>query len=358
LEEIKNQNKSLVKPLMGGGVGLLVLALPFLIGSILTQYWVFVLCTMLVYIIAVSGLDILFGYSGQISLGHAAFFAIGAYTVALMKKYLGGYMPNEWTLFLFILATMILAAVLSAAIGALLAYPAAKLKFHFLSLATIAFGEVVYNLVNVSPGRITGDNTGMVITGIQFLNKNPLPKYTLWYYFLLFFVGIALLGKHFLVRSRTGRAFTAIRENTHAADGMGINVRKHKIIAFAVSAFYTGLAGALFVNLQQGITPEASKQRQSVLFLTMLLFGGSGSMVGPIIGVAVIEILMELIRPLKEYQMLLYGVLLLIVIVALPGGIYSGIKDAIISLKRRKLVKSNAATKQESKEGDGYAGNK
>ena len=138
----------------------------------------------------------------------------------------------------------------------------------------------------------------------------------------------------------------AIRENTHAANGMGVNVRKNKIIAFAVSAFYTGFAGAVYVHLIRYIAPATAQQKQSVLFLTMLLFGGTGSLVGPIIGVIFIELLLELIRPLQEYQMLLYGILLLIVIVALPGGLYGGVKDAIVSLKRRKETAKLAKSDQ------------
>jgi branched-chain amino acid transport system permease protein len=122
---------------------------------------------------------------------------------------------------------------------------------------------------------------------------------------------------------------------------MGVNVRKQKIIAFTVSAFLTGLAGALYVHLIKYISPETSMQKQSVLFLTMLLFGGTASIMGTIIGVASIEILMEVIRPLQEYQMLFYGVLLLIVIVVLPGGIYGGIKDLIVSIRRKKAEKIN-----------------
>ena len=323
------------------GVAVLLLALPFLLQLIMNnEYGVMILCIMLVYVIAVSGLDILFGYSGQISLGHAAFFVIGAYTSGLLNNYFG--IP--------LIVTIPFAAILSAGIGGLLAYPASKLKFHFLSLATIAFGEIVYNFLYVSPGGFTRDYLGINVINISFLGN-----YTAWYFFLLFFVLLALLCKHFIINSYTGRAFTAIRENTHAADGMGVDVRKYKIIAFMISAFYTGFAGALYVHLIKYISPETSKQKQSVLFLTMLLFGGSGSIVGPIIGVVIVEILMELIRPLQEYQMLLYGVLLLIVIVGLPGGIYGGIKDVIISFKRRMLIKQGGAGQDITKGGDGDA---
>jgi branched-chain amino acid transport system permease protein len=303
-----------------------LVALPFLIQAIRgNEYGVMIACIMLVYIIAVSGLDILFGYSGQISLGHASFFVIGAYTTGLLNLYFGT--P------LYI--TIPLAAVFSAVIGGILAYPASKLKFHFLSLATIAFGELVFNFLYVSPGGFTRDYLGIKVIGISFLTD-----YTRWYFFLLFWVTLGLLAKHSLVNSRTGRAFIAIRENTHAADGMGINVRWNKILAFMISAFYTGLAGALFVHLIKYISPETAKQKQSVLFLTMLLFGGTGSMWGPIIGVVILEILLELIRPLQEYQMFFYGVLLLVVIIALPGGIYGGIKDALVSYERKKMAKN------------------
>ena len=298
---IKDKKKG---PRVLAGVAALI-ALPFLIHlAVGNDYWVMICSIILLYTIAVSGLDILFGYSGQISLGHAAFFVIGAYTTGLLNNYFG--IP--------LIFTIPLGAILSAAIGALLAYPASKLKFHFLSLATIAFGEIVYNFLYVSPGGFTGDYLGMDAINISFLTS-----YTRWYFFLLVICVLALVGKYSLVHSRTGRAFIAIRENTHAADGMGVDVRKTKIVAFAVSAFYTGLSGALFVHLIKYISPETGKQKQSVLFLTMMLFGGTGSMAGPIIGVVLVEVLLEIIRPLQEYQMLLYGILLLIVIYRAAG---------------------------------------
>ncbi len=325
LSFITNKKKG---PRVLAGVAALT-ALPFLIQLVVgNDYWVMICSIMLLYTIAVSGLDILFGYSGQISLGHAAFFVIGAYTTGLLNNYFG--IP--------LIFTIPLGAILSAAIGALLAYPASKLKFHFLSLATIAFGEIVYNFLYVSPNGFTGDYLGMDAINISFLTS-----YTKWYFFLLVICVLALLGKYSLIHSRTGRAFIAIRENTHAADGMGVDVRKSKIVAFAVSAFYTGLSGALFVHLIKYISPETGKQKQSVLFLTMMLFGGTGSMAGPIIGVVLVEILLEIIRPLQEYQMLLYGILLLIVIIGLPGGIYGGFKDLVASYERKKMARLVAA---------------
>lgn len=304
----------------------LIIALPFIGQGIAgNQYPVLIMCISLTYILAVSGLDILFGYSGQISMGHAAFYTIGAYTTGLLNMYF------NWPLWI----TIPCGALLPTLIGTLLAYPASKLKFHFLSLATIAFGEITYYFLYCSPGGFTKDFKGINVVGISFLEGS----YVKWYFFLLAIVIIALIGKTTLINSRVGRAFTAIRENTHAADGMGIDVRKNKVLAFAISAFLTGLAGALYVHLIKYISPETSMQKQSVLFLTMLLFGGTASIAGTIMGVASIEILMECIRPLQEYQMLFYGILLLIVIVALPGGLYGGLKDLQTARKRKQHIK-------------------
>jgi len=195
----------------------------------------------------------------------------------------------------------------------------------------VAFGEITYYFLYNSPGGFTNDYKGINVKSIPFLKID----YTKWYFFLLIFVILFLLGKTSLIRSRVGRAFIAIRENTHAADGMGIDVRKYKIIAFAVSAFMTGFAGALYVHLIKYISPETSMQRQSVLFLTMLLFGGTASIPGTIIGVLSIEVALELFRPLQEYQMLFYGILLLLVIVAMPGGIYSFVKDLVTGRRKK-----------------------
>ncbi len=330
VHQLKNQNIQKRLPLLGI-LAAVVLALPFLLKLTSgNDYLTTIACFALLYIIAVNGLDILFGYSGQISLGHAAFFSIGGYTTGMLAKYF--QIPLYFTI--------PIAAILACAIGALLAYPASKLKFHFLSLATIAFGEIILNLANVSPGGVTGDNLGMPVIGIKFLSNT-----TRWYYFLLFFVVIALLYKTSLVKSRVGRAFMAIRENTHAADGMGVNVHKYKIIAFAISAFYTGFAGAMYAHFMKYMNPNNAELTQSVMFLTMLLFGGTASLVGPILGVVLITVLMELIRPLQEYQMLFFGVLLLVVIIALPGGFYGGIKDARESIEKRKLQKAQLGRK-------------
>ncbi|HIR05604.1 MAG: branched-chain amino acid ABC transporter permease [Lachnospiraceae bacterium] len=314
-------------------VGIVLLAFPFAAEKVFNwNYGVLLANFMILYIIAVSGLDILFGYSGQISMGHAAFFCIGAYGSVLLHEFTG----------LPVLITILIGTVLATLIGSLLAYPASKLVFHFLSLATIAFGEVVYQLVAQSPGNITGNFTGKFTETISLFGFK-LNTYTKYYFFSVVCMVIFLIIKTNLVRSRVGRAFIAIRENSHAANGMGINVRKYKVIAFATSAFYTAFAGGLYAHLVRFISPDTFTQKQSVMFLTMLLFGGSASVGGTVTGVFTVQFLNEILRSAERYQLLIYGVLLLVVILAFPGGLFGLVKQAIKKVKTRKEANANAS---------------
>lgn len=309
----------------------LSLLLPLLFSG--STFLILVFCFIEIYIIAVSGLDIVFGYCGQISLGHAAFYAIGAYGSVLLHKYCG--IP--------VFITMILAACLSAIIGALVAYPCSNLVFHFLSLATQAVGEIVYLLISHSPNNFTGNFVGMYTDPVNIFGLK-MDSNMKFYYFALVCVLLFLMAKQFLVNSRTGRAFTAIRENTHAANGMGINVRAYKVKAFATSAFYTAFAGAMYAHLVMYVSPDSFLYKQSVMFLTMLLFGGSGSLYGPIVGSAAVLLVNETLRSLQDYQMFIYGIIMLIVIIAMPGGIYGVIKDLVANVKAKKTAggKANA----------------
>lgn len=302
--------------------GALLLFLPIILVN--NQYVILICGYIAIYTIAVSGLDILFGFSGQISMGHAAFFAIGAYGSSIIHTYTK--IPVIFTIFL--------AAILATLIGALLAYPASKLVFHFLSLATVAFGEIVYQLIAQSPGDITGNFTGYFPTPINLFGFK-INTYTRIYYFALICVVIFLIVKQRLLKSKQGRALLAIRENSHAADGMGINVRKYKVMAFAVSAFFTAFAGALYAHFVQFISPDTFTNKQSVMFLTMLLFGGTGSVAGPVIGAAAVLSLNEGLRFLEKYQMLIYGIMLLLAILLMPGGIVGVVKKIFAKTKKK-----------------------
>lgn len=320
------QNNSLLKKKSITTVLLtvVILCLPMILTGLNSDYIILVCCFAELYIIATAGLDLLFGYCGQISMGHAAYFAIGAYGSGLLRNYTG--MP--------VLACMLVSMVISAVIGAIIAFPCAKLKFHFLSLATIAFNNIIYLLLVHSPGGITNDLSGMFSDRFELFGI-VLDSYTACFYFGLVCVVVFLFVKQRIVNSKVGRAFVAIRENAHAADGMGIDVRKYKIIAFAVSAAFVAFAGAFYMHLVGYVHPDTFQQKQSVMFLTMLLLGGSGSLIGPIIGVVIIELMMESLRALQNYQMLIYGCVLLIVILLIPGGVYGETKKIVSRIKSK-----------------------
>lgn len=279
------------------------------------KYYALIFSLCGVYSIAITGLDILFGYSGQISFGHAAFFAVGAYTSAIIST---RYSISP-------IITMIFGVLLSVLIGLLIAIPASKLVKHFLSLITIAFGQIVYLILNTSR-EITGGGTGITrIPDIDLLifkiDENIEYAIFVWLIVLLVF----LLKKR-IVESKIGLAFLAIKENTIAASGLGINVRKYKIMAFAISAGIAGLAGALYSHLMGFISPDTFNSAQSTLFLTMLLFGGTCSYLGPIVGSIVLIFIREFLQEFSRFQTLIYGVFLLIVLFYFPNGIVSLIK--------------------------------
>ena len=311
------------KKYMPALVGLVLLAA--LLAAVRGQQYLLTLLNFVcMYMISVSGLDILFGYSGQISLGHAAFYAAGAYTSALLTTKLG---VPVWI-------AIAAACLVSLILGIIVALPASKLIHHFLALLTISVGQLVY--IVLSRAEFTNAMTGIrSIPKISHFGFQLKSKYA-FLIFMILMVALFLLIKQRIVYSRVGRAFQAIRENPVAANGIGINVQKYKIMAFAISAVFTGFAGAMYAHFVGFISPETFTSSQSVMFLTMLLFGGMGTFSGPLIGATIVTFLNESLQVLGSYRMMVYGAFILAVLLFLPHGI-SGIIDILRQrLTRRK----------------------
>jgi len=313
---------------------LFCLALAVLVSYLLRDnYPSLILCFICINTIAVTGLDLLFGYTGQVSFGHAGFYAIGSYASTILSIRLG--IPVAFS--------MIIAAFISMLFGFIIAIPASKLVKHFLSLLTIAFGNMVYIFISVTKSLTNGFNgimniPDLVIFGYRFKSNQS-------YFFLLVVVTVlALIAKNRLIHSRFGRALIAVRENPHAAAGMGINVSYYKVMAFALSAFMTGLAGALNAHLMGFISPDSFNNTQSNAFMTMLLFGGIASTFGPLIGSAILTVVTEVMQEFVQYQMLLYAIFILLVLYLMPNGV-SGLIHKVtarISKKKGKKVKGHA----------------
>jgi branched-chain amino acid transport system permease protein len=260
---------------------LLVLLAPFVIGSYLQSQIVFVF----IYAIVGVGLLILAGFAGQVSLGHAAFLAIGAYTA--------GYMQRHGVPFLVYLP---LSVVLTGAVGALVGFPALRLAGIYLVIATIAFGFIMEE-VAARWESVTNGNDGMRIKQIELFGFTLSRDGYSFYYLCLGFLVLVLVLALNLLRSPTGRAFIAIRDSETAAQSIGVNLSVYKVMAFSISAAMTGLAGCLYAHKMSFISPEMFTLLLSLEFVIVILIGGVGSLHGAVLG----SIFVVMVDPFLSY---------------------------------------------------------
>jgi len=256
------------------------------------------------------GLSLFLGYTGQISLGHAAFFGAGAYTTALLTTRQG--FPS------------LLAFLISAAVAASLAYvigrPILKLKGYFLALATLGFGEIFLVMVRETP-ELTGGVVG--ISGIPWFSCAGVIFDTyLKQYYLIWgvLIGLVLFSKN-IVRSRVGRAFLAVSASEDAASTVGIPVVKIKLTAFVTSAAFAGFAGSLFASVMATASPESFSLNLSILIVMMVILGGVGNLYGPIVGAILLTGLTDVLAGYQEYSLPLYGVIFILLLIFFPEGI-------------------------------------
>ena len=313
-----------------------LMLVPVIIGFFSSGIYILnVINYILVYAIASTGLNIMTGYSGQINLGGAAYFSVGAYAVVILCN---AGVPT--------ILSIVGAMVLVAFFGFLTAIPAAKLKFHFLALATMAVGEIVNNLLMVSPGGITNDTHGMFVKslklfGITFSNDISL------YYLLISMTILCIVLTYSFLHSRTGRACIATRDSVDAAGSCGIQVSRYKIIATVLSCVIIGFAGFLFAYLNRYISPDTFAAGKSTMFMSMMMLGGSGTLLGPALGAILITVIMEILRGIPgvgTYMQLAYGLILLAVMMFLPQGLSGLISDIRLKQMKKKLAESENAS--------------
>ena len=307
---------------------LFLAAFPFLFKN----YYVYVANYVAINILVAIGLNLLVGYTGQISLGHAGFFAIGAYgTVILMAKL---HVP--------FLVSLPAAGLISALFGFLLGFPALRLEGPYLSIATLGFGLTITRVI----GRVEffGGRQGLhapeLTIGPWHLNTDRD-----FYYLLITLTVLLTLAARNLIKTKVGRAFIAIRDADVAAETMGVNLMGYKTLAFAISAFYTGIAGGLYAFVLRFIEPELFSLLMSILFLAMVVVGGLGSIFGAIAGACLLSWLdLELrnilsipylgewltvlsksyfsITGVSNIQFILYGLIMVLIMLFEPLGIY------------------------------------
>ena len=275
------------------------------------HYAHFLLATILIYTLVAMSLTILIGFAGQISIGHAAFWALGAYTTAILTTRLG--LP----FFVGVLA----GGVVAALVGALLALPALRVQGHYLAIATLGFAlfvqQALYEWESVTGGRHGINVPRPAVFGFE-LSSDLAFCYLLIPTILLF----GWITDN-LRRSHTGLALFALKMSGAAATSAGIDRARHLVLAFTVSAFFTGVSGALYAHLIGYLSTEAFSLETSLGFLTMAVIGGVGSHVGAILGAAYLTLAPEAFRELKNAQLVIYGLTLMLCMRFLPGGLVS-----------------------------------
>lgn len=280
-------------------------------------YAAYILNIVAISVILAVGLNLLMGYTGQVSLGHAGFYAVGAYASAIFTTKVG---------FPFIVALPFggtVAIFFSLAIGS----AALRIKGHYLALATFGFGLII-QLMAVHWTSLTGGSSGYQVPRASI---GPLifANDKLYLYFTLTVAVLLVIFAHNLVRTRIGRVLISIRDSEIASQAVGINLAKYKLIAFALSAFYAGVAGGLHGPLVGILDPEGFGLWESVLYLTMIVIGGVGTIAGSVIGAAVLVVIPEMLRPVLEYKDAIYSLMLLLFLIYMPEGIYPLLKRLV-----------------------------
>ncbi|MFT9493985.1 branched-chain amino acid ABC transporter permease [Anaerosolibacter sp.] len=268
-----------------------------------------------IYIILALSLNLLTGFTGQVSLGHAAFYGIGAYTSALLAMRFD----------LSFVYSAIAGGLVAGFFGLLLGLPTLRLNGTYLSIVTLGFCEIT-RLVALNWMDLTRGPMGL--TGI------PLPKVFGWvidrdaefFYLVLILIILTWVTMNNLIKSRTGRALISIREDELAAEAMGINILKYKVIAFTTAAFFAGIAGSFYAHYASFIDPQSFTFDESIQILSMVILGGMGSNLGSAIGAVILVSVPEMLRGLQEYRMLMYGAVLVVMMLMRPQGLLGNVK--------------------------------
>ncbi|MCQ2554960.1 MAG: branched-chain amino acid ABC transporter permease [Clostridia bacterium] len=298
------------------------------------------------YMIMAVSLNLVVGISGELSLGHAGFMSVGAFTGIITSLYLA--QAGAPTVVRFVVATLA-GGVAAGIVGFVIAIPVLRLRGDYLAIVTLAFGEIIRNILNVV--YVGLDRNGLhfattsdiaLLEGGSMILKGPMGAITneeistLLEGFIL--VVVALFLAQNMLNSRTGRAIMAIRDNRIAAESIGLSVTKYKMIAFVVSAVLAGFAGVLFGLNFSSLAPVKFGFNQSILILVFIVLGGIGNIWGGVISAGVLTILPEALRQFSDYRMLVYAVVLIIVMLVTNnksvGTFMSGLKGKLTSRKK------------------------
>ncbi len=294
----------------------------------LNPYFSIVVINIGINIILATSLNLVNGYTGQFSLGHAGFMAVGAYVSAAVTTFGAGKWfewfgaPNTMnTAGLFVLALLVggLAAALA---GLLVGVPSLRLRGDYLAIATLGFGEIIRVILQNT--ETMGGSRGFSV---------PSTYTTLFWTYSLAAITIYVVVN--LVNSAYGRGFLTVRDDEVAAEAIGVNTTKYKVVAFVLAAFFAGIAGALYAHFIGYLTPEGFGFMKSIEIIVMVILGGMGNTSGVIVAAVLLTILPEVLRPVQQYRMVIYSLLLIILMLTRPQGIFGGIRRPAFLLRKK-----------------------
>lgn len=309
-------------------ISIIVLALLF--PFILSGYALYILVLVGFYIILALGLNLIFGYTGQISICHGAFYAFGAYSSAILVTKVG------WSFWLALPASIIITSIFAVLVG----IPMLRTKGPYFAIGTMSFGVIITMVIN-NWVSLTG---GVSFPGIPPVDPIPIPgigKITFTslksqYFLVLILIALSMFIVSRLVHSRVGRAFIAIREDEEMAESIGINIMRFKLLSFTVGAALAGMAGAFYGGFMGAIDPGMAFVFTSFTVLVMIVVGGTGTITGAIIGPILLWLIPEVLYAADEYRLLLYGLVVVLVIIFMPHGVAGRLKS--ISPRISELV--------------------
>ena len=290
---------------------LVALALSLLVSLLadrINPYVLFILYDIGINIILAVSLNLINGYTGQFSLGHAGFMAVGAYTAAVITNQFGDL--NAFAAGALFLGALLAGGLLAAVTGLLVGLPTLRLRGDYLAIVTLGFGEII---------RVVFQNMEKVGAARGY---SVMHGYTSFFWtFSMAAVTIYVVTA--LVHSTYGRGFIAVRDDEVAAEAMGINTTKYKVTAFVVGAFFAGIAGGLYAHSKQFITPGGFNFMESIAIVVMVILGGMGNTPGVILAAVLLTVLPEVLRPVAQYRMILYSLLLIVLMLTRPQGLFT-----------------------------------
>ena len=278
-------------------------------------YYLDVLTGIGINIILAVSLNLVNGYTGQFSLGHAGFMSVGAYLAAAVSLYLGPKLLGEdggtaWQQGLLFFGALLAGGLSAALAGLIVGVPSLRLKGDYLALVTLGFGEIIR--VVIQNVEVLGGALGL----------NGIPPYTTIFW-VLAVVAVTIFVVYCLVHSTYGRGFLATNDDEVASEAVGLNTTRYKIVAFVIGAFFAGVAGGLYGHFKLTITPTGFDFTRSIEIVVMVILGGMGNTLGVILAAILLTLLPELLRPIAEYRMVIYSFLLIVLMLARPQGLFN-----------------------------------